>query len=192
MCRSPKVMKSDKRLWKSALLVFVAITVVGSPVTTAGAAINFVQTAGFTNDSASASIAQAFAASNTAGNLIVVAVSWGDNPAPAISATDTLGNPYGVATNDFDPGNRQGLAILFAPNIRAGANTVTVNFGAADGYRRVIGSEYSGIATASPLDVTARNRAAGTTATNGITDRKSTRLNSSHLVISYAVFCLKK
>src|SRR2546426_3081114 len=26
----------------------------------------------------------------------------------------------------------------------------------------------------------------------GISDRKSTRLNSSHLVISYAVFCLKK
>src|SRR5256885_9283198 len=35
------------------------------------------------------------------------------------------------------------------------------------------------------------------TATNGLSrralrDRKSTRLNSSHLVISYAVFCLKK
>src|SRR5256885_6021484 len=29
-------------------------------------------------------------------------------------------------------------------------------------------------------------------AANGILDRKSTRLNSSHLVISYAVFCLKK
>src|SRR2546426_1947761 len=27
---------------------------------------------------------------------------------------------------------------------------------------------------------------------NGRRDRKSTRLNSSHLVISYAVFCLKK
>src|SRR2546426_6652394 len=27
---------------------------------------------------------------------------------------------------------------------------------------------------------------------NGRIDRKSTRLNSSHLVISYAVFCLKK
>src|SRR5256885_5658127 len=26
----------------------------------------------------------------------------------------------------------------------------------------------------------------------GMIDRKSTRLNSSHLVISYAVFCLKK
>src|SRR5256885_9715292 len=28
--------------------------------------------------------------------------------------------------------------------------------------------------------------------TKNQTDRKSTRLNSSHLVISYAVFCLKK
>src|SRR2546426_9069085 len=28
--------------------------------------------------------------------------------------------------------------------------------------------------------------------TSDNTDRKSTRLNSSHLVISYAVFCLKK
>src|SRR5256885_10065085 len=27
---------------------------------------------------------------------------------------------------------------------------------------------------------------------SGVPDRKSTRLNSSHLVISYAVFCLKK
>src|SRR3989454_9318308 len=32
----------------------------------------------------------------------------------------------------------------------------------------------------------------GTTAEALLADRKSTRLNSSHLVISYAVFCLKK
>src|SRR5258705_9899740 len=31
-----------------------------------------------------------------------------------------------------------------------------------------------------------------TTRTTGRSDRKSTRLNSSHLGISYAVFCLKK
>src|SRR5256885_9722789 len=30
------------------------------------------------------------------------------------------------------------------------------------------------------------------TVNNKVIDRKSTRLNSSHLVISYAVFCLKK
>src|SRR5205807_4846264 len=32
----------------------------------------------------------------------------------------------------------------------------------------------------------------GALASNRPLDRKSTRLNSSHLVISYAVFCLKK
>src|SRR5256885_6393392 len=32
----------------------------------------------------------------------------------------------------------------------------------------------------------------GATVPFGMVDRKSTRLNSSHLVISYAVFCLKK
>src|SRR5256885_8155512 len=36
------------------------------------------------------------------------------------------------------------------------------------------------------------SRAARGAAQRGTTDRKSTRLNSSHLVISYAVFCLKK
>src|SRR5256885_2399845 len=35
-------------------------------------------------------------------------------------------------------------------------------------------------------------RAAAGAAEEAAADRKSTRLNSSHLVISYAVFCLKK
>src|SRR5438552_7611296 len=34
--------------------------------------------------------------------------------------------------------------------------------------------------------------AAYAAAPDGIVDRKSTRLNSSHQIISYAVFCLKK
>src|SRR5256885_2630675 len=35
-------------------------------------------------------------------------------------------------------------------------------------------------------------RATGKRTPDSFQDRKSTRLNSSHLVISYAVFCLKK
>src|SRR5437899_8056706 len=35
-------------------------------------------------------------------------------------------------------------------------------------------------------------RAVAMSSTDGVEDRKSTRLNSSHLGISYAVFCLKK
>src|SRR5947208_11376518 len=40
----------------------------------------------------------------------------------------------------------------------------------------------------STLSVSFRRR----NATSCLTDRKSTRLNSSHQIISYAVFCLKK
>src|SRR5256885_17270327 len=42
------------------------------------------------------------------------------------------------------------------------------------------------------LDWVASNHAAGYRIYHWTGDRKSTRLNSSHLVISYAVFCLKK
>src|SRR5258708_11191953 len=41
-----------------------------------------------------------------------------------------------------------------------------------------------------PHLITAHHRAARMASTS--TDRKSTRLNSSHQIISYAVFCLKK
>src|SRR5256885_9631615 len=44
------------------------------------------------------------------------------------------------------------------------------------------------------VSVTARSSSASRRPTppSAVRDRKSTRLNSSHLVISYAVFCLKK
>src|SRR5256885_7400197 len=40
--------------------------------------------------------------------------------------------------------------------------------------------------------ISCRVRYAYCRAAHAVEDRKSTRLNSSHLVISYAVFCLKK
>src|SRR5207302_11244656 len=40
--------------------------------------------------------------------------------------------------------------------------------------------------------VTIRVRCAATCTSTSVVDRKSTRLNSSHVKISYAVFCLKK
>src|SRR5256885_3980483 len=51
-----------------------------------------------------------------------------------------------------------------------------------------IHGELGGLATSASTAPTA----AGRRDVHGHADRKSTRLNSSHLVISYAVFCLKK
>src|SRR5262245_3282866 len=57
--------------------------------------------------------------------------------------------------------------------------------GTADEMRRIAD------AIKSQSNVSHRRCAARTTS-EGVLDRKSTRLNSSHLGISYAVFCLKK
>src|SRR2546426_2203039 len=53
------------------------------------------------------------------------------------------------------------------------------------------GKETGGAHRADPVGV-AQGRLVAGAAVLGDRDRKSTRLNSSHLVISYAVFCLKK
>src|SRR5690242_21532595 len=42
------------------------------------------------------------------------------------------------------------------------------------------------------IDALARFRVSHGRSENNVLDRKSTRLNSSHMSISYAVFCLKK
>src|SRR5256885_7583713 len=58
-------------------------------------------------------------------------------------------------------------------------------------YTTLFRSRFIGERRDLPVRLQARFAAAeARTAGNG--DRKSTRLNSSHLVISYAVFCLKK
>src|SRR5271165_2703408 len=144
--------------------------------------VSFVQTAGSANDSPSSSISQAFSSSNAAGNLIVVVASWGDNPAPSISASDTLGNAYLLATTDYDSGHRQGLAIFYTPNIHSGQNTVTVHFGPSDGYRHIVIAEYSGIAGVSPLDTTATHQANGIKTTNGITSSSASTTVNGDLI----------
>src|SRR5690606_41345372 len=50
----------------------------------------------------------------------------------------------------------------------------------------------SGTGASSRLEVSTWRRSSGLSVPRNVTDRKSTRLNSSHVKISYAVFCLKK
>src|SRR5205807_7441865 len=57
---------------------------------------------------------------------------------------------------------------------------------------RALGVEAERVAPALERLQTAPDDPAANLAAGRLLDRKSTRLNSSHLVISYAVFCLKK
>jgi hypothetical protein len=104
------------------------------------------------------SVAVAFQGTQTAGNLNIVAIGWGDTTSVVSTVTDSLGNAYTLAVNaTTGTGLRQ--TIYYARNIAAGANTVTVSFNQAAAFPDVRILEYSGVDT---QDVPATAAAAGT------------------------------
>src|SRR5438105_496302 len=131
-----------------------------------GGSISFVQVNAATPQTASASVPVTFAVAQTAGNLNVVAVGWNDTTSTVSSVSDSRGNTYAPAgTMVSGTGIRQ--AIYYAKNIAAGSNTVTVSFNQATPFVDVRILEYSGLDTASPLDVTAGAAGSGASANSG-------------------------
>ena len=130
-----------------------------------GGTITYVQSKSTTQTSGS-SVAIVFTAGQTAGNLNVVEIMWGDTTSTISSVTDSKGNTYALAVG---PTKTTALtsAIYYAKNIAAGSNTVTVKFNTSAAYPNINVLEYSGLDTTSPLDVTAAATGTGTTANSG-------------------------
>ncbi len=139
-------------------------------------AISFVQVAYKTSVSAS-SLATAYPAAQTAGNLNVVVVGWNDTSSSVSSITDTKGNTYIRAVGPT-AGSALTQSIYYAKSIAGGTNTVTVVFNQTAAYPDVRVLEYSGADTTNPLDVTAAATGTGTTANSG----SATTTSASELV----------
>ncbi len=87
---------------------------------------------------------------NTVGNWIAVGIRVGE-PNETITVKDSKGNTYHSATQINQTGDGDTLAIFYAENIAAGANTVTVSVSTADTLRFAI-LEFSGVATSGSID----------------------------------------
>jgi hypothetical protein len=135
---------------------------------TYNATISFVQVSSgpSTLQSSNSSVAVAYGKKQTAGDLNIVVVGWGDNTSTISSVTDSLGNTYSRAVG---PTSTSGLqqSIYYAKNIVGGNNTVKVTFNQAAAYPDVRILEYSGLSTSSPLDVTAAAVGSGSSASSG-------------------------
>jgi hypothetical protein len=146
-----------------SLASFVQVTTASSST-----GINFVQanSGPSTIKTGETSVSAAYSNGQTAGNLNIVAVGWGDSVSAISSVTDTKGNTY---TRAAGPTSNTGLqqSIYYAKNIAGGSNTVTVKFNQAAAYPDVRILEYSGLDTGSPLDVTAAAVGNGTSASSG-------------------------
>ncbi len=88
-----------------------------------------------------------FTGAQTLGDLDVLAIGWNDTSGSITSVGDSLGNVYQLAVPTYgfaDTGGQFSQAIYYAPNIKAGANTVTVTFNESAPYVDFRAAEYSG------------------------------------------------
>jgi len=131
-----------------------------------GGSIGFVQVNYKTSNPSGSTLAAAYPAAQTAGNLNIVVVGWNDTTAAVSSVTDSRGNTYTRAIGPTT-GTALSQSIYYAKNIIAGSNTVTVVFNQTAAYPDVRVLEYSGADTTNPLDVTAG--ASGTGLTGNLT-----------------------
>ncbi len=145
--------------------------------TSSATGIGFVQAKSAVALSGS-SLAIAYPAAQTAGNLNVIAVMWGDTTSVVSSVTDSAGNIYAVAAG---PTRTSGLSsqIYYAANIVGGSNIVTVTFNQTAGWPNVNVLEYSGLDPVSPLDVVATATGKGTIANSG----SATTTSANQLIV---------
>ena len=155
--------------------------------TTSTATPTFVQQASVASAAAATSSVLAFGSNNTLGNTIIVAVSWNTVSSLTPTCSDSQGNTYSAIVLETDDPDNSQSGICYATNIKAGANTVTVTYGASVTYRALAIHEYSGIATTSPVDTDATNAATGTTTTNAYTSTTAATTTSGDLIFGYFV-----
>jgi len=131
-------------------------------------------------------VALAYSSNTTAGDLLVASAAWDLTNTSTASCSDSAGNAWSTAVLKLDPtsggGNNDGLIVCYAPNVVGGADTVTVTFGATSSSRLMAIHEYSGAAKVNPVDVTASNTAAGTTATDGVTSTAAVTNQNGDLI----------
>ncbi len=96
-------------------------------------------------------VAVAYPAPQRTGNANIIAVGWTDTTASIIGVSDSTGNIYQTAISTFR-GNGLSQAIYYAPNIKAGANTVTVTFNQPAHFVDLRATEYSGLAATIVFD----------------------------------------
>jgi chitodextrinase len=115
------------------------------------------------------SVALAYTAAQTAGNLNVVVVGWNDTSAAVFSVSDTMGNLYTLAAGPTT-GNGLTQSIYYSKNIvgaAAGTNRVTVTFVPAAELPDVRILEYAGIDRVNALEAAVGAAGSSDTSSSG-------------------------
>ena len=156
-------------LWLLPVLSWAAPAHVQSPTAVTG--------------SSGTTLAIAYGSNVTAGNLLVCHI-YANHGISGVA--DSRSQTFTSAVNVTD-GATYSLATFYYANTTGGADTVTVTFAGAITYASLQCSEYSGVATASPLDQTASNSQTDPgTATDAVTSGSVTTTTNGQLIVGFS------
>jgi hypothetical protein len=102
-----------------------------------------------------------FSAAQSAGNLNVVVVAWGDTSAAITSVSDSMGKPYVLAVGPTKYSSSLTQSVYYSKNIAAATanqNVVSVKFSAPAVYPEIRVLEYSGLDLNNPPSPNAERR----------------------------------
>lgn len=125
----------------------------------------------------------AYGSNVTAGNLLVCHIYANHGIS---SVADSRSQTFSSAVNVTDS-STYSIATFYYANTTGGADTVTVTFAGTITYASLQCSEYSGVATASPLDQTASNiQTDPGTATDAVTSGSVTTTTNGQLIVGFS------
>lgn len=151
---------------------------------TASAVPTRVQTGNVGNTSTGASLSKAFGSNTTAGNLIVVGMTYDISTSPVPTCSDSAGNTYSSVVVNANPGDSQSAAACWAQNIVGGADTVTVNWTNSPCCRGIQISEFSGVAAVNAADVTAGANGSALAGTDVVNSGSATTTSDGQLIFA--------
>jgi hypothetical protein len=129
------------------------------------------------NENATSNMSVSFTSNNAQGDFLIV-TGTAARPASTISISDILGNSYTPAMGPVtDTTQNVTMYIWYVANCKAGANTVTITPSTTAALEIHV-SEWSGLASVSPVDQTASATGTGTNVSSGL---QTTSLNGELL-----------
>lgn len=133
--------------------------------------------------SSGTTLAIAYGSNVTAGNLLVCHI-YANHGISGVA--DSRSQTFTSAVNVTD-GATYALATFYYANTTGGADTVTVTFAGAITYASLQCSEYSGVATSSPLDKFASNsQTTPGTGANAVTSGSVTTTTDGQLIVGWS------